>query len=79
VSINRFDDDTGSFFVLVDDEQQQRLRPTFAEFPSGWRLVYSEADRAACPNSVEQNWPDIRRENLRESVWAAGALDKYEV
>jgi len=48
VSINPFDDDNGSFFVLVNDEEQHSLWPAFADVPAGWRVVYGEADRAAC-------------------------------
>ena len=47
VSINPFDDDNGSFFVLVNNEEQHSLWPTFADVPAGWRVVYGEADRAA--------------------------------
>ena len=48
MSINPFDDDDGSFLVLVNDEEQHSLWPAFADVPAGWRVVYGEADRAAC-------------------------------
>ena len=35
VSINPFDDDNGSFFVLVNDEEQHSLWPAFADVPVG--------------------------------------------
>jgi uncharacterized protein YbdZ (MbtH family) len=47
VSINAFDDDNGSFLVLVNDKEQHSLWPAFA-VPATWRVVYGEADRAAC-------------------------------
>jgi uncharacterized protein YbdZ (MbtH family) len=71
VSINPFDDDNGSFFVLVNDEEQHSLWPTFADVPAGWRVVYGEADRAACLDYIEQNWTDIRPKSLRDRL-AAG-------
>ena len=43
MSVNPFDDDNGSFFVLVNDEEQHSLWPTFADVPTGWRVVYGEA------------------------------------
>ena len=76
VSVNPFDDDNGSFFVLVNDEEQHSLWPTFADVPAGWRVVYGEADRAACLDYIEQNWPDIRPKSLRERLAADRALDK---
>ena len=55
MSVNPFDDDDGSFFVLVNDEEQHSLWPVFADVPAGWRVVYGEADRAACLDYIEQN------------------------
>jgi len=65
VSTNPFDDDNGTFYVLINDEEQHSLWPTFAEIPAGWRVVYGEADRAACLEYIEQNWTDIRPKSLR--------------
>src|ERR1700730_16191343 len=59
VSVNPFDDDNGSFVVLVNDEEQHSLWPVFADVPAGWRVIYGEADRAACLEYIEQNWTDI--------------------
>jgi len=75
VSINPFDDDSGSFFVLVNDEEQHSLWPAFADVPAGWQVVYGEADRAACLDYIEQNWPDIRPKSLRERLAAGRAFD----
>ena len=38
-TVNPFDDDNGSFFVLVNDGAQQSLWPTFADIPDGWRVT----------------------------------------
>ena len=71
VSINPFDDDDGSFLVLVNDEEQHSLWPTFADVPGGWRVAYGEADRAACLDYIEQNWTDIRPKSLRDRLKGA--------
>jgi uncharacterized protein YbdZ (MbtH family) len=68
MSINPFDDDDGSFFVLVNDEEQHSLWPTFADGRADWRVVYGEADRAACLDYIEQNRTDIRPKSLRERL-----------
>jgi len=72
VSTNPFDDDTGSFLVLINDEEQHSLWPIFADIPAGWRTVFGEASRAACLEYIEQNWTDIRPKSLRERL-AQGA------
>jgi uncharacterized protein YbdZ (MbtH family) len=68
LSTNPFDDDDGTFFVLVNAEEQHSLWPAFAEIPSGWHVVYGESDRAACLDYIEQNWVDIRPKSLRDRL-----------
>jgi glycopeptidolipid biosynthesis protein len=72
---NPFDDDSGSFFVLINDEEQHSLWPAFADVPAGWQAVYGEADRAACLDYVDQNWTDIRPKSLRERLSEGRAVD----
>lgn len=68
VSINPFDDDNGTFFVLINAEEQHSLWPTFADVPVGWDVVFGEADRTACLDYIEQSWPDIRPKSLRDRL-----------
>jgi glycopeptidolipid biosynthesis protein len=70
-----FDDDDGRFFVLVNDEEQHSLWPVFADVPAGWRVVYGEADRAACLYYIEQHWTDIRPKSLRERLTQGRGFD----
>lgn len=67
MSTNPFDDDNGAFFVLVNQEEQHSLWPAFVDIPSGWRVVYGEATRAACLDYVDEAWTDIRPKSLREA------------
>ena len=53
---NPYDDDEGSYLVLVNDAEQHSLRPAFADVPPSWRVVRGEAESAACLDYVEQNW-----------------------
>jgi MbtH protein len=68
MSTNPFDDDTGAFLVLVNDEDQHSLWPAFADVPAGWRRVHGEASRGDCLDYVERNWTDIRPRSLREAL-----------
>ena len=65
MSTNPFDDDNGTFYVLVNDEGQHSLWPTFAEVPAGWRVDFGESARADCHAYVEEKWADIRPLSLR--------------
>lgn len=71
MSTNPFDDETGRFLVLLNDEEQYSLWPAFAEVPEGWRIVFGEDSRTACVEYVDQNWSDMRPKSLREAMAAA--------
>jgi MbtH protein len=61
---NPFDDDSGRFYALINDEGQYSLWPTFAEVPAGWRIVFGEDTRQACLDHIEANWVDLRPRSL---------------
>ncbi|MBK6016194.1 MbtH family protein [Streptomyces sp. MBT53] len=68
MSNNPFDDETGRFYVLANDEDQHSLWPTFAPVPDGWRIVFGEDGRKECIDYVEANWIDMRPRSLREAM-----------
>ncbi len=70
MSTNPFDDDNGRFYVLVNDEDQHSLWPTFTEVPAGWRVVFGEDGRQECLAYVEENWTDMRPKSLQEAMAA---------
>ncbi len=70
MSNNPFDDEHGEFFVVVNDEEQHSLWPTFAEVPAGWRTVFGAAGRAECLAYVEAHWTDLRPRSLRLAMAA---------
>ncbi|CAM5242581.1 MbtH family protein OS=Streptomyces tendae OX=1932 GN=GUR47_06025 PE=4 SV=1 [Streptomyces tendae] len=70
MSSNPFDDESGQFQVVVNDEDQHSLWPTFSDVPAGWRAVFGPAGRAECLEYVEQNWTDLRPKSLRAAMAA---------
>ncbi|MFJ9598285.1 MbtH family protein [Streptomyces virginiae] len=70
MSSNPFDDADGRFYVLVNDEGQHSLWPSFAEVPAGWRIVFGEESRQLCLEHVEANWTDLRPQSLRDAMAA---------
>lgn len=65
---NPFDDENGTFLVLVNKENQHSLWPSFAEIPNGWRIVFGEASRNECLAYVEENWTDLRPQSLIDAM-----------
>jgi MbtH protein len=72
LNTNPFDDDNGTFLVLVNDEEQHSLWPDFRDVPEGWRVVFGPAGRADSLAYVDENWTDIRPRSLREAMAADG-------
>ncbi|POM23363.1 MbtH-like protein [Actinomadura rubteroloni] len=67
---NPFEDPEGTYLVLVNDEGQHSLWPSFAEVPAGWTVAKSEDTRDACLAYVEENWTDMRPKSLAEAMGA---------
>jgi uncharacterized protein YbdZ (MbtH family) len=64
---NPFDDQDGTFLVLVNSEEQHCLWPAFAEVPAGWTVSLPESTRESALAHVEENWTDLRPLSLRDT------------
>lgn len=71
MSTNPFEDPEGRFLVLVNDEGQHSLWPSFADVPAGWTIAFGEETREACLHYVEENWTDLRPRTLAEAMDSA--------
>jgi|SRR5580700_5301410 MbtH protein len=70
---NPFEDENGVYHVLINDEGQHSLWPTFIEIPDGWRIIHKSDTRAACLEFINKNWTDMRPNSLIESMKALPA------
>jgi MbtH protein len=76
LSSNPFDDQDCRFLVLVNDQEQYSLWPTFAGVPTGWAVTFGEpdgSDRDSALRYVDENWTDMRPRSLREHLSGAAA------
>ncbi|WP_053716791.1 MbtH family protein [Saccharothrix sp. NRRL B-16348] len=62
---NPFEDPEGRFHVLVNEEGQHSLWPSFADIPAGWTTRFGPDTRDACVAYVEEHWTDLRPLSLR--------------
>ncbi|WP_151769945.1 MbtH family protein [Streptomyces abyssomicinicus] len=65
---NPFDDQDGTFLVLVNDENQHSLWPEFADVPAGWTVTHGPDTHAACLEHVERAWTDMRPRSLADAM-----------
>ncbi|MBA4022190.1 MAG: MbtH family protein [Gordonia sp.] len=66
--MNPFDDERGTFRVLVNHEGQHSLWPDFAPVPGGWTSQHGPSGREDCLQYVEDNWRDIAPMSLKQSM-----------
>jgi MbtH protein len=65
---NPFEDENAIYHVLINDEGQHSLWPSFVEVPNGWRIIHKSASRAACLEFIDRNWADMRPTSLIEAM-----------
>jgi MbtH protein len=65
---NPFEDQAGTYLVLVNAENQHSLWPEFADVPAGWTVAFGPAGRQACLDHVEANWTDMRPKSLADAM-----------
>ncbi|MBG9815732.1 MULTISPECIES: MbtH family protein [Bacillus] len=73
---NPFDREDGVFLVLVNEQGQHSLWPSFAPVPDGWEKVFGEDTRNACIDYIQTHWQDLRPLNLtKEPALAHGKTE----
>jgi MbtH protein len=70
--MNTGDEDTRSYVVLINEEEQYSLWLKDRPVPDGWRIVGPSGPKADCLRYVEEVWTDMRPLSLRQKM-AQGA------
>jgi MbtH protein len=65
---NPFEDEEGTYLVLVNDEGQHSLWPEPIAVPAGWTSVFGPARRSECLDYISQHWTDLRPKSLVEAM-----------
>jgi uncharacterized protein YbdZ (MbtH family) len=65
---NPFEDESGQFHVLINNEGQHSIWPTFIDVPKGWTMVFSDRSRRECLEYVNNHWTDMRPRSLIEKM-----------
>ncbi|WP_370949846.1 MbtH family protein [Amycolatopsis sp. cg5] len=68
MSTNPFEDPDATYLVLVNDEGQHSLWPSFAPVPAGWTVALAETDRQSALDHITANWTDLRPKSLIEAM-----------
>ncbi|WP_325948319.1 MbtH family protein [Pseudomonas putida] len=60
------------FLVVINDEQQYSIWPSYKAVPQGWRSVGQEGSKQECLTYIESVWTDMRPLSLRQAMQANG-------
>jgi MbtH protein len=61
------------YTVVINDEEQYSIWPTFRPVPAGWREVGVSGPKAACLAHIDTVWTDMRPASLRRHMDDAAA------
>lgn len=64
------EEDTGTYKVVINHEEQYSLWPADRENAPGWRDAGKEGSKADCLSFVEDVWTDMRPLSLRKQMEA---------
>lgn len=65
---NPFEDESASYFVLVNQEGQYSLWPCFRNIPLGWKNMGPARPRSECLKWIVENWTDMRPKSLVDAM-----------
>jgi MbtH protein len=61
------------YTVVINDEEQYSIWPTFRAVPAGWREVGVSGPKAECLAHIESAWTDMRPASLRRHMDGAAS------
>jgi MbtH protein len=68
-----FDDDSITFAVVINEEEQYSIWPEFKAMPAGWQSVGKSGTKGECLAYIREVWTDMRPASLRRQLAEATA------
>lgn len=59
-------DEKTEFLVVVNDEEQYSIWPSYKAVPAGWRVEGKRGLKAECLAYIDETWTDMRPLSLRK-------------
>ena len=69
------EEDTTTYKVVVNHEEQYSIYPDYKENPLGWKDVGKSGTKQECLDYIDKVWTDMRPLSLRKKMEAAGARE----
>lgn len=69
------DEDTTTYAVVVNHEEQYSLWPADRELPAGWKREGKTGTKEQCMEHIKDVWTDMRPLSLRKAMEAAAGRE----
>lgn len=66
-------EDSGTYLVVVNVEEQYSIWPMDKNIPAGWSAVGKQGHKSDCLQYIEEVWTDMRPLSLRRRMEASAA------
>ncbi|WP_375462995.1 MbtH family protein [uncultured Methylobacterium sp.] len=63
-----FDDGDATFLVVINDEAQYSIWPSYRPVPAGWSASGFSGTKTACLAHIDEVWTDMRPMSLRRAL-----------
>jgi MbtH protein len=70
--VNDDEDDTRTFVVVLNDEEQYSIWLADREIPDGWRAEGTRGTKSDCLAHIDTVWTDMRPLSLRRQMEQTG-------
>ena len=61
------------YHVVINDEEQYSIWPTYHSVPAGWRTSGQPASREECLRRIDAEWTDLTPKSVRDRLAASRA------
>lgn len=56
------------FRVVINQEEQYSIWPTYKDIPAGWREAGRQGSKQECLDFIKEAWTDMRPLSLRQAM-----------
>jgi MbtH protein len=64
----KYEDDGIEYTVVLNDEEQYSIWPTYKQVPAGWREIGKVGRKPECLSYIDEVWTDMRPLSLRRQM-----------
>lgn len=62
------EEDTSTYLVVINHEEQYSIWPDYKEIPKGWKAVGKTGKKDECLTYIKEAWTDMRPLSLRKHM-----------